>query len=102
MKSLAIAYVLAAALLLIADQERNRMALPYQSAVGTVEALGDGKVRVNWDPCERGKFINFMGNIRIKSLGRRQCNNGKIYDAVQVTQCGGNHDQSDSICKSPS
>ena len=99
MKIFALGCVLAVAFLLSPQQEKARRARPYQTAVGPVEKLGNSaKIRVNWEPCGNGKYLIFTGNIRIKDMGKRQCNNGRTYDAVQVTQCGGDNDQNDPIC----
>jgi hypothetical protein len=68
-------------------QEDHKTAKPNQTAIGKIEKTGDGKVRVDRNPCgDSSKIIIFSGNFRIKELGQRQCNNGKTYKAVKATQ----------------
>src|SRR5260370_42171860 len=100
MKTFASFGVLIVGLYVGALAQRNLTAHPYQTAVGSVEKNSPQRVVVNRNPCADAKYITFSGNFKVKSLGVRTCNNGKTYEAFQVTQCGGDHDQKDAVCKS--
>jgi hypothetical protein len=75
---------------------------PYQTAVGVEGKRGEGSYVVNVTPCgETGqdRYIRFSGKFKMESLGKRRCNNGRQYEAVRVTQCGGPNDKNNLICK---
>lgn len=100
MKGLAFLCVTIACLFAGVAAQRHSTMRPYQTAVGVLEKSSGGRAVINWNPCGDAKFLTIDGNFRIKNLGVKRCNNGKTYEAVQITQCGGDRDQRHAICKS--
>ena len=83
--------------------DRNSSARPYQVAVGVIEkeSATERTLVLNLKPCGgASRFVTFKDKFVMKPLGTRTCNaTGNSYQATQVTQCGGDHDETDNICK---